>query len=190
MSTSRSLRLQDSLQLLHGDSPTPITLALIYGLGLSAGGALALLGLQSGYNWWQTLVLFVVALDVFGGAVANGTRSTNIWYASRPAALSYGFLAVHAIHPLLVAWLLPGGSWPLFWFIYLYMLAAGSLVVRLRRQPFHLPVALAALSAGFLLYTYLFALPLPLRWFGYIFFSKLIVGFAVDHYGASREAEK
>jgi hypothetical protein len=179
-----TLRLNGGLYLLHGAHPRGVDLVLIYGCGILSSAGVTWLGVQNGYSWWQAVLLFSIALDIFGGVVANGTRSTNTWYVRQPPVFSYGFLAAHALQPLLVAGLLPGGSWPLFWFLYLYALVAGSLVVRLRPNPIHMPLAMALLVTGFLFYTILFPLPLPISWFGYAFFTKLIVGFAVDHYQA------
>ena len=83
----REIAIPGPLRLLHGESATIFDLLLVYAVGI-ASGVLALVFAQSRVavmEWWKALLLFVVALDVCGGAVACFTSSTARYYEERPS---------------------------------------------------------------------------------------------------------
>ncbi|MFN7843995.1 MAG: hypothetical protein ACK5N9_19930 [Pirellula sp.] len=167
---------------LYGASPDVAGLVLIHIAGLATGvAAMLMLPTDEELGFASRVIVFALAVDVGGGVVANGTRSTNDWYATQPLKLSYLFLVVHIIQPVLLS-LVVGVSWSTSAFLYLYQLVAGGLVLGIRRPDLQKPMAAVLLTLGVLLY-FVFFLPSPaLSWFGVLYLIKLVMMFPVDHY--------
>lgn len=174
---------------LYGAGPDVSGLVLIHLAGLATGIA-AMLMLPTGeeLGFASRVIVFVLAVDVGGGVVANGTRSTNDWYATQPLRLSYLFLVVHIVQPLLLS-LVVGVHWSTSVFLYLYQFGAGGLVLSIRRTDLQTPMAAGLLTLGVLLY-FVFFLPSPaLSWFGVLYLIKLVMMFPVDHYAGLRSRQ-
>ncbi|MBN1666228.1 MAG: hypothetical protein JW862_04045 [Anaerolineales bacterium] len=161
-----------------GPGQTPAELWLILAPALLAGLAAPLYALKSGLGWtsFQLVIAGLMALDLTGGVVTNATAAAKRWY-HRPGQgwkQHMGFIAVHALHIALVAWLFRGGDW-LYFGIYYACLLAASLVIT--RSPLYLqrPVALLLLVGVLLVNFYGFPPTLGLEWFVPIFFLKLLV---------------
>jgi hypothetical protein len=143
------------------------------------GGALVVwraFDLDLGWSVWQWLVALVVALDVFGGVVANGTTAAKRWY-HRPgqgARQHLLFAAVHIIQIAAVALLFPGLDWLSAGLAYAYLLGSAAVIVFVPRY-LERPVALALTLVGFLLSLYVLPLVPGLEWFFAALFLKLLV---------------
>ena len=167
-------------ELLFGRHPERCDVLLI--LATAVCGAALVMRQAGALAPLQQIILLVLALDVLGGMVANLTRATNDWYASRAPALSYLFLVVHAAQPLIaVLFLKADGAF--FAFLYGYSLIAGSVVVGRRRVPSHRVLAVALMAFGMVGYNAFITPPPYLTWFGYAYLFKLVYAFAVNHSG-------
>ena len=173
------MRVPLVLHLLHGEFAAPFDLLLVYAVG-AVFGVLALVFAWSrveGLAGWKALLLFLVAADVSGGAVACFAPGTDRFYASRPG-LRWLFIFGHVVEPLLL-FLLFGGR-PGYWgFIYVYTVAAASLVNVIPDRGRQQMTAVALLVVGTVI-----ALPIGLAipflaWFGPVYMLKLILAFAV-----------
>lgn len=165
-------------ELLFGKQPERSDLLLI--LATAVCGAALVMRQTGALTPLQQIILLVLALDVLGGMVANVTRATNNWYASRAPALSYLFLAVHAAQPL-IAVLFLNADGAFFTYLYGYSLIAGSMVIRWRHTPSHRGLAAALMVLGMVGYSTFITPPPYLAWFGYAYLFKLVYAFAVDH---------
>jgi hypothetical protein len=173
------IRIPGPLRVLHGARATGLDLILVYAVG-AAAGVLAILFAHSRVavmEWWKTVLLFLVTLDVCGGLVACFSAGTAIYYESRPR-LRWVFIFVHVVEPAILYLLFDGrlGYWL---FLYVFTVAAASLVnvVGSRRQRETLAAALVALGTMILLPVGI-ATPF-LVWFGPVYMLKLVLGFAV-----------
>lgn len=176
--------------LIHGDRPTPLTTALLYATGTIAAIFLLVVNTTGGQTLTvlQGVVLFVLALDMNSGIVANFTRSTNGWYWRRGVGLRVVFVLVHVIHPLLAVLVLAPGQWGFFWATWLYMLLATGVLLLAPVSGIRKPLAAAFFAIGVVVAPYLLAPPMVLAWFVPVYFAKLILGFATDHYGSAPRA--
>lgn len=172
--------------LLHGEHPSVFEIALVYGVGTA--GALLIVVQNRTLTAFQTLILFILALDVLGGVIANSTHSTNQWYHERPVQIRLLFVIVHFVHPLLAVLVIDPGHWAFFACTYLVMLVATFIVLLMPQAYPQRPTAFAFFLAGVLAVSY-FAQPIaPLVWFAPAYLAKLIVCFSVDHYGTRSQA--
>lgn len=137
-----------------------------------------LLAAWQGLDWslLLTAVAALIAFDLVGGVITNATSAAKRWY-HRPGQgfrQQFGFVAAHAIHVLLVAWLFRGQDWLYFGVVYGYLLLGTALVLW---TPLYLkrPLAMLLLVGG--LFINLYALsPTPgLEWFVPVFYLKLLV---------------
>jgi hypothetical protein len=167
---------------LVGPGQTRAEFWLILIPALLAGLAAPLYALLTGLGWTvaQLLVAGLIAFDLTGGVVTNATASAKRWY-HRPGQgwlQHLEFVAIHALHIFLVAWLFRGGDWFFFGVYYAYLLAA-SLVIN--RIPLYLqrPVALLLLVVVWLINLYGLPPTTGLEWFVPIFFLKLLVSHLV-----------
>ncbi len=167
------------LRVIHGESATLFHVLLVYAVGVLFG-VLALVFAFSRVEalpWWKAALLFLVAADVSGGVVAFFTPGTGAYYAGRPG-LRWGFLFIHFVQPGLLC-LLFGGRLAYWGFLYVFTMAAASLVNVIRGRDRQEPAAAALLVIGIvvLLPTGL-ATPF-LAWFAPVYMLKLILVFAV-----------
>ncbi len=96
--------------LLHGRTPVPAVMALMYGIGVVS----SLFVWSIGHGGWVGLILAVFALDWTAGIVANATHSTRAYYAELPLSMSVLFVAIHVAEMPLLWWLAEGagiGGW-------------------------------------------------------------------------------
>lgn len=124
----------------------------------------------------QIIVITVLALDLSGGVVTNATSTAKRWYhrAGQTARNHLMFIAIHAIHPILIVLFFRPGDWQYVIVVYGYLMLAAGLIVVL---PLYLqrPAAMAAWVGGFMLNQYVL-LPTPgLEWFLPVFYLKLLV---------------
>jgi hypothetical protein len=176
---------------VHGANPRPREMALTYLVGVLAGIFVVWQGMGQSValSPVQIVVLFVVALDVVSGIVANATRSTNVWYRQRPLWGRLLFVAVHFAHPLLAVLFLDAGNWTFFWAVYLYTLATTSILLTMPQSESQRPLAFAFYAVGVIGVIYLVPAAPTLHWFAPAFFAKLILAFGVDHYNTQPSAQ-
>jgi hypothetical protein len=181
--------------LLHGETPTRNGLMLIYGTGIVVGIMVGFVAWQTrNLHWLAWLFLVEMALDIGGGVVANLTRSTSAYYATRPRWVSVVFLLVHFVHPLVIVLALASdGSTPaLAWgiFVYGYALFAGNVVLALRAYAEVRVVAISLLALGISAQILLITSNVLLLALGTLYLIKLIYAFALDHDRASTASHK
>lgn len=180
MNTLKRWPMPRSLHEVFGESQSPWELLLILGSGLLCGLTLLL----SAPGWaaetavWRRVLAFVLMFDLGAGCVANFTRSTNDYYARRPAA-RWLFLALH-IHLPLFAWAV-GQSVPQALGVWAFTLLSAGLVNLLSGHALQRVLAGTLLALGnLLLITVVQPQPLVLA-ASLLFMLKLILSFAVDH---------
>jgi hypothetical protein len=122
----------------------------------------------------------VIAFDLMGGVLTNASATAKSWY-HRPGQgwlQHLGFVSVHFIHLLLVAWLFHGMDWVYFLVFYVYLMVA-SLVITQVRLYLQRPVALLLFVIALLINYYVLT-PVPgLEWFIPVFSLKLLVSHLV-----------
>lgn len=175
--------------LLHGEHPAPLNVALVYIVGLLAAFFIVSQSLTAvALSPFQVVVLFILALDICGGVVANSTPATNRWYHERPLMIRLVFVLVHAVHPLVAVLVLDPGNWLFFGALYAYMLLTTTILLLLPFLPrvtiSQRPLAFAFFALGVVGASYVLDPVVTLQWFAPAYFAKLIIGFAVDYTGA------
>ncbi|MBU0493985.1 MAG: hypothetical protein KKA73_30165 [Chloroflexi bacterium] len=161
-----------------GPGATPAELWLLFGTAVTAGIAAPLYAIAANLGWdpLQLVVAGLLALDLAGGVVTNATSTAKRWYhrEGQGFAQHLGFVAIHAVQILLVAWLFRGLDWAFFLAMYGYLLAAAIVVLRV---PLYLqrPVAVLLYAGALLLNAYAFPPTPGLEWFAPVFFLKLLV---------------
>jgi hypothetical protein len=175
----REITIPRAFWELHGERSTAFDLALVYGTAI-AFGILALLFAQSRVTvlpWWKSVILFLVAADASGGIVANFSSGTDRYYTARPGH-RWAFIFLHFIEPALL-YLLFDGRLAYWTFLYVYTVAAASLVNVIRDRGRQEVTAAALVALGILILLPL-SLDAPfLAWFAPIDMIKLICAFAV-----------
>jgi hypothetical protein len=142
--------------------------------GLAAPFYAQLTGL--GWTTVQLIVAGLIAFDLTGGVVTNATASAKRWY-HRPGQgwlQHLGFIAIHALHIFLVAWLFRNGDWVYSFIYYTYLLAASLVITRVHLY-LQRPIALLLFIGVFLINIYALPPVKGLEWFIPIFFLKLLV---------------
>jgi hypothetical protein len=132
-------------------------------------------------TWVQSLVLWLLFLDIAGGVVANLSEGTNNYYNTRPKA-RWIFIAIH-IQPLILAVVLDSPI-SIALMVWLYTLLSASLINSLRDKVYHRLLAgvLTAIALiGFVLSEG--SLPTPITLFYLLYMVKVIYSFSVDHTG-------
>ncbi|MDP2814940.1 MAG: hypothetical protein Q8N92_10890 [Erysipelotrichaceae bacterium] len=131
--------------------------------------------------WYQSLVLWLLFLDITGGVVANLSEGTNDYYNTRPKA-RWLFIAIH-IQPLILAVVLESPIYValVVWF---YTVISASIINRLRSLSFHRLLAGAFFATAIIVYMLSgVTLPIPITLFYLLYMLKVICSFAVDHTG-------
>ena len=129
-----------------------------------------------GWSIFQLIVAGVMAFDLMGGVITNATTAAKRWY-HRPGQTwkkHIAFIAVHAFHLALAAWLFRGLDWIYFAVFYGYLLAS-SLIITRSRISLQRPVALLLYVGVVILSIYCFAPVHGMEWFIPVFFLKLLV---------------
>jgi hypothetical protein len=178
LNQTASVRIPAALRWVHGEQSTAFQVALVYGAAVVFGVlAAAVAARLQALPAWKAVILFVLAADASGGAVAGFTESTSAWYARRPA-FKRAFIIAHVIQPAVLYLLFDArlGNWLL-----LYVFTAGAALLvdvipgRERQEP--LAAALAVLGIVIVLPLGLSA-P-SLAWFAPVYMVELIMGFGV-----------
>ncbi|MDJ0620537.1 MAG: hypothetical protein QNJ63_28020 [Calothrix sp. MO_192.B10] len=166
------------LDRITGPGATPAELMLQFLPALGGAIAAPIYALTLPVHWtpWQLGLIALFGFDLVGGVLTNATSAAKRWY-HRPGQgwqQHLGFVSIHIIHVLLVAWLFRGGDWGFFLGISSYLLGASVLILG---SPLYLqrPVALGFYGLVLLGDRYLFSPTLGLEWFLPLFFLKILV---------------
>ncbi|MFF3063502.1 hypothetical protein ACFVQ3_02990 [Oerskovia sp. NPDC057915] len=165
-----------------GERQDPRMLAAIGGVGL-AGTALLVLADRPTFEavpTWQGVAAALLVLDVLCGALANFSRGTNDYYAARPRHRAV-FLAIH-VHLVAIALLLGADPLPAV-VVWVVTVAAAALVTSLRAPAQQLQVAAGVVVAAGAAVPVLFAGSTLMTAVALLFVIKVVLAFAVDHYG-------
>jgi hypothetical protein len=165
-----------------GPGQTRAELWLILIPALLAGLAAPLYAHWVGLGWThiQLVIAGLLALDLAGGVVTNATASAKRWY-HRPGQgwrQHMAFIAVHALHLTLVAWLFRAGDWLYFVIYYAYLLVASLVILKVRLY-LQRPLALLSFAGVLLIHTYSLPPTPGMEWFVPVFFLKLLVSHLV-----------
>lgn len=174
---SKEINIPRSLWELHGERARVSNLIAVYTAGLITGAMVAWQLLGSGITWWRIACSAFLFLDIGGGVVANFSKSTNSYYQEH-TRLRVPFLAMHVVHPALLALVFPTVL-PFFVFTGVFTLTGAFLVnaVKDREAQQNLAALLFAVGTiGSLLFP---VFPAVLYCFTPLFMVKLILGFAV-----------
>ncbi len=163
-----------------GPGTTPAEFWLTMGVALAGGLAVPLYSHNRDLGWTtlQLVVATVLALDLFGGVVANATEAARRWHyrSGRGVRHHIAFVAAHGVHLLVVTWLFYGLDWTYFTAYFGYLLGAAWLCVNVP-QTLRFPAAMALTAGAVLLNSYGLT-PVPgMAWFVPVLFLKLVVGY-------------
>jgi len=172
-------RIPGVLRLIHGDTAPVFDVLLVYAVGV-VFGVLALLFATTrvaALPLWKAVILFVLAADVGGGAIACFSPGMSGYYGRRPG-LRWAFIFIHVIEPGLLYLLFDGrlGYWL---FLYVYTVAAASLVNIIPGRARQEGSAAALVVIGIVILLPLGLSTSFLAWFGPVYMLKLILGFGV-----------
>lgn len=173
------------LNYLEGEDARPFDRIAALGVGLLAAIVITVENLRvvGNVGVWQQILIFVLAIDLFGGIISNMTASTSRYYVAQPIWFTIGFLVLHVVHPIVAVLVSEQGNWLYALNLWSYTFVAAMIV---RVQPSvatQRTLAAAFIGIGFVLVNYeLNTLISPsIRWLGFAYLVKLILGFAVDY---------
>lgn len=174
-----------ALHDVFGESPSgrEIAAVLAFGIGAALWLTFALHAESSGLPWWRLLVAALVITDIAAGCVANFTRSTNDFYATRPRN-RWVFIAVHG-HALIVAAALGVDLAPAL-AVWAYTLVSASVVNALAGAVAQRFVAGVLLAAALVWIPQVEGVVPPLVAVYCLFVLKVVYAFAVDHRAGAR----
>jgi hypothetical protein len=150
-----------------------------FGLGLAVIAWRALT-LNLAWTPWQWLVALLVGADILAGAVANSTSAAKRWY-HRPGQTPRNhlvFVAIHAVHLVLLAIAFQEVTWTTVAISYGYLLIA-AMVVAFVPGYLQRPVAVLAYGSAVLLSIYGLPIVPGLEWVFVVFYFKLLVAHMV-----------
>ncbi len=159
------------------DRALVVAVALL-SIPLTAGAVIA--GGGRDWQWWQWLVVLLLAADLGGGMLANMLASTK---PAQPAPgktewRTLGFAALH-FHLPVMALMLPGWmSMQAAWLGYIWMLGGAVLLLGVPAR-LRLPAGLAITAIGTILLSRLIPLDSALGWMPLIVFLKILAGHMV-----------
>jgi len=120
-----------------GPGQTPQEFWLILIPSILAGLLVPVYALITRLGWsaLQLVIAAIIAFDLMGDVVTNATSSAKRWY-HRPSQgwlQHMEFIAVHAIHILLIAWLFLNGNWVYFVVFFVYLMASSLVITRVKQ---------------------------------------------------------
>lgn len=166
-----------------GKTPAETAVELVGGaVGLAAVVAVA--ANDEAVRAWSSLKIglgVVLALDLIGGVLTNSTNSAKRWH-HRPGSgrtrARLGFVAVHAVHLAIVAFvLLPGDL--LWWWTHVGLLTVSAALIEMVPVEVKRPTAVAALVCAVAVGQAVVPLAGVLVLFPVLFHLKLLVGHLV-----------
>jgi hypothetical protein len=134
--------------------------------------------------WYKIALLFILLLDILGGAAANLSIGTNQYYHNH-AKKRWIFLAIH-IQPFVFAWILQSDQLAAF-MVWSYTIASSVLTNLFYEKGYQRILAGALFVFGVLLFILAyFDLPTIITTIYLVYMFKLIYGFSVDHQKANK----
>jgi hypothetical protein len=173
------IRIPGPLRLIHGQSAPLLDVILVYGVGI-VFAVLALVFASTRVEAmpaWKAAILFLLAAEVGGGAVACFSNGMHAYYDSRPG-LRWGFIFIRFIEPGLL-YLLFDGRLAYWIFLYAFTVAASSLVSIIPGTGRQQGAAVALVVIGIVVLLPIGLAAPFLAWFGPVYMLKLILGFSV-----------
>lgn len=177
--------LAGSWDKFAGPGWSPAENAILFSATLLGGVFVPLWAAIAGYGWnfWQYLVAFLLALDIVGGAVTMAALPGKRWYHRQGQCWRQhlGFIAMH-LHPFLVAWLFAPDDQGMLWgyalVSYIYLLLGTFAVLAAPRQ-LKRPLGTALVAGGCLLNGLVVEPPPGFVWFLPVFYVKLLLSHLV-----------
>ncbi|MET7499731.1 hypothetical protein [Streptomyces microflavus] len=169
-----------------GAGATRAEKGLAYAVSLFGICALVVGGHGLGWAWWQWLIGVLLVHDLAGGVVANGLDTAKLFYHSpltftdsvfaRFVHHPVGFTAIH-LQPVLIALVIPGGTWQwgLLWYGWALV---GAVVVDRAEERLKRPVALGCVVTGIMVAAYVDSPP-GLEWLPAVLLLKLVLAHGV-----------
>ncbi len=161
-----------------GDNPTKNNILLIFTTAFLVMGAVSYFNYEqlSTLPIWKLILFLVMILDIVSGAVANYTRSTQLYYQAHTKRIT--FLLLHFVHIGLIV-LAVGHIW--YCLAVLGFTLAGAFIVNftkiLKQQEI---IAAVIVNLGIILFYVVFPAPQILNWLPGILLMKLVFGFAIN----------
>ena len=177
-----TIRMPSYLHEVFGESQTKSELLAILLFGVGSATLLFFMFPEMTFNLplWQSVLAYLLVVDIFAGCVANFTRSTSNYYAARDKERLV-FIAIH-VHILIVAWLLGIGLWSAL-IVWGYTIASAYVVNACKDSQFQKFVAGVLLALGILIIVLGMDVPKYFLVISLLFMLKVAYAFAVDHYG-------
>jgi hypothetical protein len=178
---NNQLKIPQALHELFGEEQ--IKSELMITIGFTVVSFLALIvGTQEewiGLQWYKTLLLFILLLDILGGVAANLSAGTNLYYMKNPKKRRI-FISIH-IQPFVFAWILQSDFIAAF-IVWAYTIGSSTIINLLQGKECQRILAGSLLGFGILVFALLnFDLPKVITIIYMLYMFKLIYGFAVDH---------
>ena len=172
---------------LHEVFGTQQTWFEVIGVGLFAVvGSGLIYGLLSGpeadVSLWRSVFAWLLIADILAGCIANFTRGTSQFYATRPSS-RWVFIAIH-FHLIAVAWLCGEAMLPVS-YIWAYTIVAAIVVNVFQQSRYQLFIAANLVAYGLILIIAL-ALPSWLTLVSMLFMLKVVFSIGVDHFAHER----
>ena len=177
-----TIRMPSYLHEVFGESQTKSELLAILLFGVGSATLLFIMFPEMTLTLplWQSILAYLLVLDIFAGCVANFTRSTSNYYAARDKERLV-FIAIH-VHILIVAWLLGIGLWSALT-VWGYTIASAYVVNACKDSQFQKFVAGILLALGILIIVLGMDVPKYFLVILLLYLLKVGYAFAVDHYG-------
>lgn len=177
----RTIQIPTFLHDVFGETQTWIEVVtiLVFGIGGSCMIFFQFPEITQNGLSWKVILGFLLIFDILAGCVANFSRGTSEFYASRNKNRIV-FLAIH-FHILGVAWLL-GASIEHSLIIWGYTILSGGIVNYLKGNRFQLFTGGFLMSSGIIMIVSIPAIPLWFLIVSMLYMVKVMFSFAVDHY--------
>ena len=160
-----------------GPGATRADNALILGAALGGMAAQVAYALLAPLPWspLQILIAAVLALDLWGGVVANALPPARRWYhrAGQGPRQLLSFTALHAFHAGMVVIFFRPGDWAFFAAVYGFLMLA-AVIIAFSPTRNQRGVALLLTAIGCALLLTIFTPTLGLEWFIPVFYLKLL----------------
>lgn len=182
---TKKINIHPQLHDVFGEQQSLIELLLIILFGLSVPAVLYYLNADYLNNiaTWKIVVAMVFIADIAAGCVANFTKSTNNFYATR-AKHRWIFIGIH-FHILIVAFGLETDLYNAG-IIWVYTMVGASIVNLSKGSTAHVFVGGFILSFGLTLSLLLPNVHPIMTIIQALFMLKVIFSFSVDHYVNSK----
>lgn len=161
-----------------GESPTKKDQVLVFSIAILVMGVIGYFNYEqlSAMPLWKPVLFLLMILDIVSGAVANFTKSTQLYYRNNNKRVT--FLLIHFIHIGLLV-LAVGHIW--YCLAVLAFTLAGALIVNFTKSLKQQEITAAVVvNLGIILFYVVFPAPQILNWLPGILLMKLVFGFAIN----------